>query len=47
MFKEEVILLVKELDNIMLSEFPTLKISIEDLKKALTSPESDKKEEIK
>ena len=47
MFKEEVILLVKELDSIMLSEFPTLKISIEDLKKALTSPESDKKEEIK
>ncbi len=39
MFKEEVILLVKELDNLMISEFPMKKISIEDLKKALTTPD--------
>ncbi|MBI2044137.1 hypothetical protein HYT24_02115 [Candidatus Pacearchaeota archaeon] len=45
-FKEEVILLVKEIDSIFLSEFPTLKISIEDLKKALTSPASDKEDKI-
>ena len=38
-FKEEVILLVKELDNVMISEFPMEKISIEDLKKALTTPD--------
>jgi len=45
MFKEEAILLVGELDKIMLKDFTTHKISIEDLKKALTSPESDNKGE--
>ncbi len=41
-FKEEVILLVGELDKIILKEFATHKIDIETLKKILASPESDK-----
>ena len=45
-FKEEIILLTAELDKIILKEFATRKIDIETLKKALASPESDKKEEI-
>ncbi|MBS3094349.1 hypothetical protein J4474_01655 [Candidatus Pacearchaeota archaeon] len=39
-FKEEVILLVGELDKVMIKEFTTHKIDIETLKKALTTPDN-------
>jgi hypothetical protein len=44
-FKEEAILLVNELDKIILKEFATHKLDIETLKKILTNPENEKKEE--
>jgi len=45
-FKEEVILLIGELDKIMLKEFTTHKIDIETLKKVLTNSEDNNKKNV-